>query len=453
MKKRLKDGISISALLAIAVLLSVAVSLLSIVSVSSVVRTCGQNKADAEKYDSAESTVSEFSKASNYLSEQANAFALTLTEDHANRFLEELYVTRRRESAVLTLKTADFSNQDAVSAIEEAFSYSNQLVKIEKYSVCLTASAAHIENSELIERLDVAVSDEDNALSDTEKLEKSRELLSNESYYSEKNKLNSALERCVIAIQEAAEKQEKDAQQTLSFAASRQTLLTVFLFAVIILTVILFSVLVYVPMRQYLNGMKKSEPIPEKGVNELRRLARAYNKILAENKKSTELLRHAAEHDGLTRLFNRRAFETFREQLRDEIAFLIIDIDFFKRINDTFGHDVGDKILQKTARLLKSSFRSSDIICRMGGDEFTIIMKHMTPELCEVIESKVDLVKAGLADTSDGLPPATVSVGASFGGGESAEEIFKAADNALYNVKERGGNGMSFSINGEMIPV
>ncbi len=80
-------------------------------------------------------------------------------------------------------------------------------------------------------------------------------------------------------------------------------------------------------------------------------------------------------------------------------------------------------------------------------------MTEMSPELKNVIEAKVALVRKGLFDTSDGLPKVTLSIGVSFGNGESADEIFKAADTALYDVKDRGRNGMSFNVAGEIIPV
>lgn len=253
------------------------------------------------------------------------------------------------------------------------------------------------------------------------------------------------------AVAEEAKKLEETAAETVSVAVNYQILFTAAFLVIILLNVFAFSFLVFSPLRQYLSGMKRGEKLQEKGASELRALSREYNEISEKNRMSNESLRHAAEHDALTRLFNRRAFETIREQLREEVAFLIIDIDFFKRINDTLGHDVGDQILQKTARLLKSSFRFSDFICRMGGDEFIIIMTKMKPELRSVIETKVNMVRKGLSDTSDGLPPATVSVGVSFGNGETAEEIYKAADDALYDAKRKGKNGMSFMINGEII--
>ena len=207
------------------------------------------------------------------------------------------------------------------------------------------------------------------------------------------------------------------------------------------------------PLKVYIKKIKASEPLPERGARELRYLSRAYNDMYEETKKANESLRHAAEHDALTRLYNRRAFDALAHQFRDGIALMILDIDGFKGFNDTYGHDVGDKVLQKVARLLKASFLFSDYICRFGGDEFTIIMTDMNPELRSVIESKVAVVRKGLLDTSDGLPKVTLSIGVSFGNGESADEIFKAADNALYDVKDRGRNGMSFNVRGEIIPV
>ena len=124
---------------------------------------------------------------------------------------------------------------------------------------------------------------------------------------------------------------------------------------------------------------------------------------------------------------------------------ILVDVDKFKEINDGYGHDVGDKALVRVATLLKKSFRNEDYVCRIGGDEFAVIMLNANSSLRELVEGKISRLneKLGLAD--DGLPPISVSVGVAFGDRENpTDDFYKDADSALYRVKESGGRNCAF---------
>ena len=110
-----------------------------------------------------------------------------------------------------------------------------------------------------------------------------------------------------------------------------------------------------------------------------------------------------------------------------------------------YGHSTGDEILKKVADRLKRAFRIIDYVCRIGGDEFAIIMVEMTSDLKYTIEEKVDWINQELADTGDGLPAVSLSVGVAFTDRENpGPSIFNDADKALYHVKENGRNGYGF---------
>ena len=106
-------------------------------------------------------------------------------------------------------------------------------------------------------------------------------------------------------------------------------------------------------------------------------------------------------------------------------------------------------MLIEVAATLYASFRTSDHICRIGGDEFAVIMTNTESSLKEVIRTKIDKVATFLRDTSNGLPSVTISVGVAFGNPRSSEDsLFKAADSALYETKRNGRDGLSFSNDG-----
>ncbi len=153
------------------------------------------------------------------------------------------------------------------------------------------------------------------------------------------------------------------------------------------------------------------------------------------------------DSDGLTGIFNRNAGERrIREALCAEdttSAMMLIDIDNFKRVNDTFGHMTGDKLLISVAQTLTKLFRKDDIICRLGGDEFMVLITEI-PSISLALEKArqtVDSVtKITFADDLKVNP--SVSIGISVSHKKSSyDSLYKAADAALYVVKESGRNG------------
>ena len=170
-----------------------------------------------------------------------------------------------------------------------------------------------------------------------------------------------------------------------------------------------------------------------------------------ENARILEAARNAAERvantDMLTGLPNRRHTLAFLEKAmvgaRDHgapLAVAIFDIDHFKRINDEFGHAVGDEVIRRVARRAKASLRDEDMVGRFGGEEFVCILQRSSAQAAELVAER--LRKAIEADDSgDDLPPATVSIGLAVYDGElDAEELLHRADQALYTAKREGRN-------------
>ena len=226
----------------------------------------------------------------------------------------------------------------------------------------------------------------------------------------------------------------------------KQQVLSVALFAIFIAMTVSIVVLVLWPLRAFGNHIRNNDSLPATGADELRRMADAYNLMYEENMKNHDILRKKAEHDHLTGLYNRSVFERLLElHANEHYALMLVDADHFKEVNDSLGHDVGDAILQKVARLLNNAFRTSDYPCRIGGDEFAVFMSDIDEELGYVVETKARRLLEGLLDTSDGLPALTLSIGIAFNDGTlSGEQVFKHADQALYKVKEAGRNGFRF---------
>ncbi len=222
--------------------------------------------------------------------------------------------------------------------------------------------------------------------------------------------------------------------------------------AVLVIFLIVDSVivrkLIVTPLLSYNESIKQDETVPVIGAAELQSLAETYNTVFEENREAHKLIRHEAEHDALTDLLNKGSFDkilSLYKQGDTPYALVLADIDVFKSVNDTYGHAVGDDVLRMVANCLKNTFRSTDYIFRIGGDEFAVIMVNMPEKLRSVAEEKLALLRQALANASDDLPKVTMSVGIAFSDGtRSNDGIFVDADKALYFVKEHGKNGSSF---------
>ena len=148
-------------------------------------------------------------------------------------------------------------------------------------------------------------------------------------------------------------------------------------------------------------------------------------------------------------LLNRRSFDqilSLCEKDRSSFALILADVDVFKQINDTCGHDTGDRILKRVAALLHTTFRSTDYVCRIGGDEFAVIMVDMSRELYYTITNKIAEINGLLAVPEDGLPAVSLSAGVAFSDENGfCGSLFRAADSALYTAKAHGRCGCSVS--------
>jgi len=169
---------------------------------------------------------------------------------------------------------------------------------------------------------------------------------------------------------------------------------------------------------------------------------------ISERKDMAKRLEYFADHDFLTGLLNRRQFE---KELRKELerasrygspgAVLLIDLDNFKDVNDTFGHHSGDNVLKGVAGLLRQRLRHTDVIARVGGDEFAVLLPQTEPDQVKIVADEVvralGLEKAELADHSIRI---SASVGVAMFEGLTDVEVLAYADLAMYEAKETGRN-------------
>lgn len=169
-----------------------------------------------------------------------------------------------------------------------------------------------------------------------------------------------------------------------------------------------------------------------------------------EAKRLMETLRESTMRDPMTGLHNRRFLEESVDTLigqaqrrKCSMAFMMLDLDYFKMVNDTYGHDAGDAVLKALAKLLKQLVRASDIVIRYGGEEFLILLQETNAADADAVAEKIRAAVADLkVQTSGGILQKTISIGISSFPDDSDTfwQALKFADVALYHAKETGRN-------------
>lgn len=164
-------------------------------------------------------------------------------------------------------------------------------------------------------------------------------------------------------------------------------------------------------------------------------------------KKSIEHLNYKASHDELTGVYNRAGYDLLVESIDLATTYMmVIDVDDFKKVNDEYGHNAGDNVLVRVAKVLQMFFRSDDYVCRVGGDEFVVLMVHSSRNSDKLIAAKVEDINRELAKgNTDDAPAASISAGVAHGEEhDTSQTLFEKADKALYETKKSGKRGYSF---------
>lgn len=246
---------------------------------------------------------------------------------------------------------------------------------------------------------------------------------------------------------------------------SLTTMVNSFIVFFVFFTVLIFAILYFrlnallvQPLKQFIgmiqeiinkNDMGKRVSLKTK-ILEVKNIESYVNRMLDSIQNYYEKLQHLSDRDYLTGLYNRRKFEEFlsyeiKRSLRHNQKFtiLMIDLDNFKYVNDTYGHAAGDMVLKEVTEIFGSNLRNADILARLGGDEFAVILPHTAfEEGFEVVEK----LRSKLESTAISLMVDQITLTASFGiaeypeQGENIEALLTGSDLAMYKAKRSGKN-------------
>lgn len=393
----------------------------------------------------------DISLGSDHLTEQARLYVITKEQLHADAYFMEVNVTQRRERALQTIEKNLSGNDEATLALSRtALNLSNDLMNREIHAMKLAALSADIDIRKLSPEIqNYELPEEELQYTQQEKADTASELVFGQEYRTKKNEIDDTLSNVTKSAIRICRTTQQESETAMKRALTLQSIYTILIVLLVTLAYAMIAVLILKPIKIYINCIKNNNFLEITGAYEFKYLAATYNNVYEMSRAQHELLRQRAEHDALTGLLNRQAFEQFKDELRtssDPIALLLIDVDVFKSINDTYGHETGDRALIKVARLLKESFRSTDYVFRIGGDEFALILPDITPKNQEIISSKIDKINCTLQQPPKNFPKYSISVGAAFSDSGYTDELFQQTDRALYYTKENGRCGYTIFV-------
>lgn len=394
-------------------------------------------------YIECDRALSDFVKASNYLTNQSRLFVVNHDTIYLNNYLDEIKNKKTRRNSVDIIELSH-SNDGVDNKILMALKASEEICKTELYAMRLVCECYDIDYLAYEELRKIFISKEDLALPMAGKIRKANDLLFNKDYIIAKNKIDDYVNNTLVELINLIIKEK-------NVVAKKITGLSV-VYIIILSTLFVFSFVIYFvlsnlllkPLNKFVNNIEEGSKVKNLGnkyAYEVNFIAKAYNSLCDKNVMNSSILKHKAEHDPLTGLINREAFSQIKDLLKDidePIAYLIIDIDFFKSINDKYGHTAGDDVLRKIADLLMVQFRSTDYVARIGGDEFAVIMTKVGLTPAEVIQKKITSMNHILQNVNDGIPGVSLSVGVALSEKGYNDDLVEQADKALYTVK-RGG--------------
>ncbi|MCR5178062.1 MAG: GGDEF domain-containing protein [Lachnospiraceae bacterium] len=437
-------GISLRVINICLILITVIVSGIMVFFTYRLTATFLRLAAATEEHIKLEKAAHELMNASDFLTESVQRFTVNGDRRFLDDYMQEAFEANRREEAI-AMMDIDERTTAAVKQLREAMSHSVELMDREYYAMRLVIEAkGYTDYPEILK--DYPLMETDIDLPPEDKMRLATQIVLDDAYYDKKDMIRNSMRESLDEIDKLTHSAESEElsrlykERNILFAA-----VFVQVFSIVCM-VLLTSFLGVHPVLKAVDRIKADSPIPEVGANEFRYLAKAYNKMYSTYKSSVERLNFKASHDELTGAYNRAGYDLLLSGIDlDTTYMMLFDVDNFKSINDTYGHETGDNVLISLVREMKKAFRDNDYICRVGGDEFVVLMVHSGKMEKRLIESKLDHINQNLANPGDGLPPVSISVGIVHGSlATDVANLFEKTDRAMYESKKQGKNTYTF---------
>lgn len=426
------------------ILVSCALYICLLMATNYSIRRYEQLVVTTNDYIRLEETAREIMKASDFLTEQVRLYVQTLEPEYARQYFEEVNSVQRRENALAVMREHSMDPARDAS-LTLAVSCSNELMVREIYAMKLVAVAAgHADDVLPAEVVATELEAGDRSLSREEKIEKARNMVFDSDYRTVKTRIYENLDYFTRGVVDTTEDRLLNGLNNLFRSIYTQRLLLGLLILLSGVTFLVITLLVVQPLKVFLQCIRERTQLRVMGAYEFRYLADVYNEMYSHRDAlaaSEAFLREKAEHDALTGILNRYMFQRMCELLRGgrlPLALIIIDVDKFKDVNDTYGHVAGDGVLVRVAALLRDSLRVNDYVFRIGGDEFAALLPEVNADRAEAVCRKLLSVNEQLLHPGENEIPVSLSIGMAFSDDGYDESLYEKADRALYWVKEHG---------------
>lgn len=389
--------------------------------------------------------VENLQSSSNTLTRQVILATMTGNNHYVDTYFTELSKVDTYEAALQKLSAYD-CEQEILEHIHKTIDSFNEATQKDFYALALVETALDSDISQWPLALqNVEITEQDRILSEQDLLDKAKHTVLSAEYASCKSAVSEAISSSSASLFSSIQKKESRAA-SIFMDIFRKLIVCIALLALIaLINSFMIKMFIIDPLIQYNNAIQHGTIHPVTGATELQTVARTYNHVYEENKQRLAIMQHQAETDPLTSILNRGSFDRILhlyEKDNQRFALLLLDIDEFKRINDTYGHATGDEVIKEVASILSSTFRAVDHVCRIGGDEFAVILVEMTSAYKETVITKIQKINDLLSQQNSALPQISLSVGVAFSDRKTpGESIFKDADKALYHTKSHGKCG------------
>ena len=381
---------------------------------------------------------------SSLLSETSTSFVLTPTLEDGSlntgtlmAYIRELSVKRRGSDVLAKFEKRDISD-GMRSTMTTAAECATRMYETQIHALSLVRSAIPLPNTPQFNSLPrVALTEEEEALSDAEKLQLATNLMIGHEYNEWKQTISQSINACVDQIRAAANAKASAAGKHIAMLRRLLWAVTI----TIVLVQVFFFMLLYgqvvFPLNRFTRLIDSNHSLDDrKGLREVRVLASAYNALLKRRDALDAILRSAAETDALTNMPNRYRFEQYLLECGDRgysMAMFLFDINYLKQTNDTQGHLAGDKLIRDAADCISECFGQGEDNCcfRFGGDEFAAVMKH-----CDIPMIREKIRRFQELEREKGI---SISMGYAYArdvGDTTFKQLLEEADRRMYDRKK-----------------